>query len=122
MAQGIEVNVHPSERLIALSLAGVLTKAFLWEVMAELSATEGADPNFNLLFDGTELEIGSDLDISDLARFEAEIPTHREKLAIVARGDHNFGIGNMYQRLCGDENPREIQVFRDAGEARRWLT
>ena len=121
MAKGIDVSISPTERLIEVALTGVLSKAFLWEVMAELSATEGADPNFNLLFDGTALEISPGLDMSDIARFEEEIPTFREKLAIVACGDHNFGIGRMYQRLSGDENPREIRVFRNTAEARRWL-
>ena len=89
--------------------------------MAELGATEGAEPYFNLLFDGTELEIGPEVDVNDLAHFETEIPTYREKLAIVASGDHNFGIANMYQRLSDDERRREIRVFRDSAEARRWL-
>ena len=89
--------------------------------MAELTATEGAESDYNLLFDGSNLEISPELDISDLSEFESQIPTQRARLAIVARGDHNFGIANMYKSFSGDGNPREIRVFRSTTEARFWL-
>ena len=38
MAKGIDVSISPTERLIEVALTGVLSKAFLWEVMAELGA------------------------------------------------------------------------------------
>ena len=42
------------------------------------------------------------------------------KVAIVAVTDVAFGMARMYQGVRGDV-PYEIRVFRDLGEARRWL-
>lgn len=48
------------------------------------------------------------------------VPT---KLAIVAASDAHFGMGRMYQSLreLDPRSTREVRVFRDRGEALRWL-
>ena len=46
------------------------------------------------------------------------IPT---RLAIVAPGEHVYGISLMYQTLRGDDVPEQIAVFRKIDEAEEWL-
>ena len=46
------------------------------------------------------------------------IPT---RLAIVAPGEHVYGVSLMYQMLRGEGVPEEVAVFRTMEEADEWL-
>lgn len=43
------------------------------------------------------------------------------KLAVIAPGDLNYGTSRMHQMMAENREPHEVQVFRDRGEALRWL-
>ena len=42
------------------------------------------------------------------------------RVAVVAPGDHSFGLARMYEAFSGSL-PWEFRVFRDSDEARAWL-
>ena len=60
-----------------------------------------------------------------LARVSAQMdaPPHPSKLAIVAPGEAQFGMGRMYQiyRELETKGTKVIKVFRSGDEARKWL-
>ncbi|NKB99533.1 MAG: hypothetical protein GKR90_13700 [Pseudomonadales bacterium] len=115
-----QIDIVESERRIELKLRGQLSPEYLWQVMSEIEETEGADATFDLLFDGSELEIG-DVDVISLSEFEKEVPTSRERLAIVGTSDLHFGIAKMYAAWSAELTSREVQIFRGLEEARVWL-
>ena len=105
MDEWLSIEVLPAERRIELAVRGNLNLPLLWKVMAAMEATPGADPTFDLLFDGSELVV-DDADIRELSRFEAKVPTSRVRLAIVGCSDLHFGIVNHNHHLAAPLAPR----------------
>ncbi|MEM7406326.1 MAG: hypothetical protein AAF458_13590 [Pseudomonadota bacterium] len=120
MPETIEVEVDVQRRLIEVTVGGPLSLEFLWQVMAAVAETPDADPSFRLLFDGSALTLGES-DARQLSVFEAGVPTHRDRLAIVAEGDLHYGFARMYEAWSEPEATRSVQVFRTRAEARDWL-
>ena len=58
---------------------------------------------------------------ADTAKQAAIVQGPRAQLAVVALDDSVFGLGRMYERLCERAGLDTIRVFRDRGEAERWL-
>ena len=116
----LEVEVLTELSRIELKVNGELSLPFLWKVMAAVEATPGTDPTYDLLFDGSGLDV-EHADVEEISRFEGKVPTRRSRLAIVAPSDLQFGVGKMYEAWSQQMASREMQIFRDVDQARAWL-
>lgn len=117
-----EITVQPT--LITVLIHGEVTSEELLRYAHEVSTLETAAPRSrNLLTELRDIEKWS-LTSSEMHTFavtRAKTPLKNSvKSAIVAARDVDYGMARMFQMQV--HNPKmEIMVFRDMGEAKRWL-
>lgn len=114
-------RIHSSLAIVVSVWTGPITNE---EIVSSYERLH-ADPAFR-----TELDQLADLRAADLSEVtseglralarRAERHAGPNKSAVLAPGDLTFGMGRMYEVLT--ESARQtVRVFRDAGEALRWL-
>ncbi|MBC8198621.1 MAG: STAS/SEC14 domain-containing protein [Desulfobacteraceae bacterium] len=118
----ISIHYDPGQNVLHSKATGVIS---FKDIMAYYSKIERLDlkPGYSVLADYTE---GStDLKYNDIARMvekrrSISLKSGMLKIAVVAKSDVVFGMARMYQAIIGEEH-FEVNVFRDRGEALRWL-
>lgn len=121
MSAAVHVEVDVANGLIVLTASGALTSALLWEAVEAVQSTEGADPDYDLIFDGSAVEVDHEVDVREISQFEGKLAATDAKLAIVGQDDLHFGIGRMYEAWSAEVAGREMKVFRDLDAAREWI-
>lgn len=92
------------------------------ELIGKATETEGMDALYDLsAVERLDVTREGIADIRERSRLRREIAAPG-RLAIVAPTDLSFGLARMYVMMAerADE-PRELAVFRDRGEAASWL-
>jgi SpoIIAA-like len=79
-----------------------------WSALIDLRDTT----DFQIDTEGMQAIVAQDRELFDKYRFQ--------KLAFVTDADLVFGMARMYQSLTAT-TPVELQVFRDMGEALKWV-
>jgi hypothetical protein len=113
-------RLDTEQRLVLLTLVGVVTGVELDAVRAQIREDPAFDPSFSVLADASALNPAALSGQMVRARAAAP-PPGRMRVAIVAPADAVFGIARMYQMMAeGNGNP--VGVFRTNEEAMGWLT
>lgn len=113
-------RVDTEQRLVVLTLTGVVTGAELDGVRAQIRQDPAFDPSFPVLVDASELNPAALTSATVRAR-AANLPAQPMRIALVAPADAVFGIGRMYQMMT-EGSGNVIEVFRGTDEAVAWLT
>lgn len=122
----IRVRADRALGLVVVTVEGLVTAADLAERAAPLLEDPAIAVMPTALFD---MSGAAKADApSDVLRDQAREASQRldpslgagAKTAFVATRDEFYGLARMYEMLRS-ESPREFRVFRDRGEAERWL-
>ncbi|HEY5998288.1 MAG TPA: hypothetical protein VI078_03190 [bacterium] len=124
----IEHTIDREKRLVTAALRGVVT----YDELAEYERRVWSSPEvagFDELVDmsrATDIEDDTVNNVERLASLAARLDAARgpSRLAIFAASDLHFGMGRMYKALR-EGRPgavRTVEVFRDRGDAERWLS
>ncbi len=121
----ISYHIDNELNIRTATYTGVVTDEVLLDACHRLLTDPSYRPDVNGLADLSSVER---LDVSPHALeqcIQMYAPVDalgiRTRLAIVAPTDLSYGLSRMYEMLRGDEGPEEVQVFRDAMQARIWL-
>ncbi len=108
--------------VIFSTFQGVVTKDDILAELHSFTVDSAFQPSFDHLVDirgTTRLDLSSD-DVRTVSLHSTF--NEKSRRAIVAEKREIFGLARMYQILREThEKPDEVQIFRDMGEARRWL-
>lgn len=123
----IHYDIHHDRKLVHAILEGLVTDSDVFGYQNEVWSRSDV-AGYDELVDATgvtEFEFVPAERIRQLAILSAQMdaPPHASKLAIVAPGDAQFGMGRMYQiyRELETKGKKLIKVFRSSYEALKWL-
>jgi hypothetical protein len=107
-------------------VTGVLTFDELLSTLKELYSAPDFDPRMNSLWDLREADVSS-FETPDIQNLRNYVGKHwgtggRNKAALVATRDIDFGLSRMYEFYLQAKSSSEVQVFRDYDEAYEWVT
>lgn len=117
---------HPEYNLVLTTFSGDVTREDFVALYRALYGDPDYVPGMDELADLTRAtrfgprgaELWEVLDLMS-SRYRSA-PDVTSRTAIIAPADVHYGIGRMYEAIAS-ETPEEVSVFRDAGEAVRWL-
>lgn len=116
----VSYRIDSALRIVFSDASGVLTLKEALTYVERLRADPAFDKGMNQLFDfSTVTDVALDSEqLRTMARANVFGPGVRRAFATV--GDLNFGIARMFEALLASAQ-HDLRVFRDLGEARRWL-
>lgn len=113
-------EIDPKRQLVSTRLWDPLTEGEVRDYYRRLRADPVFDPGYRQFVDLTgltEFLVGTNT-ITEVARDQLFNPGTRR--ALVASSDATFGMARMFA-LHAEAQGQTIEVFRDAGRARKWL-
>jgi hypothetical protein len=115
-------EIDRAGRLVILGVSGALDDQGLIQLAAELRSDPEVKSDYALLIDLRAADGASvtALGVRALAQ-EPLVLSPTSRRAVVVASDLGFGMARMYEMLR-DERGGAVRVFRDIGEARRWVT
>ncbi len=115
------IAIEAAHHLVVVRIEGTPTANQILEAYDELLRLE---PTLNRLWDYRDADLCrlSSAELARVARYAArhEPDPGPSRVAVVVARDVDFGVGRAYQAWA-DEDPEEHRVFRELGDARRWL-
>ncbi len=83
------------------------------------------EPGMGTLWDLRDASMHA-LSGADVRRIVAHAGRHRERrgrgrVALVVERDIDFGMARMFELFAAEQLPTPVMVFRNVGDARRWL-
>jgi hypothetical protein len=113
-------KIDVGRRIVLTRAFGIVTDSELFEYHTNLPSDPDFDPSFNLLSDFTEVTKW-DVQSRTVHRIASiRLFGDSSLRAIVASSDVIFGHVRMFLTLR-DIDPKNLRVFRDLNEARKWL-
>ena len=121
----IRHKIIPSAKIAYAKAWGTLA---LEEILREgnnLFSDEGWEDGFDVILDYREA-VKMDLNMEDvrqIVRQDKVNNTHLKgcRCAVVANGDHAYGLSRMWQMMSDGETNVDAMVFRDISQALDWL-
>ena len=121
----ITYQIDPAAFRVTIRYTGVIADGDLMEAFARLYRDPAHRPGMAELSDCREVER---IDVTStglqrLAEMTSRLLDARAtpwKVAVVVGQDVLFGLARMYE-LLREGSPEHVMVFRDVGEAERWL-
>ena len=113
-------EIDRARRLVLSTATGTVTDEDLHTHMRRLAADPNFDPTYRQLVDLRDV---SNVDVTSggLRALGSSNPWKEPtRRAVVCERDVVFGLARMYQLLT-DDDPHEVQVFREISEALDWL-
>lgn len=121
MALRYEINT--AQKNIRVTATGEVSPEELIDLHHRFAATPDVRPDFSILFDLRHAQAPRDGFTTDGVRALAALPTilsPASRRAVVVRSVLGFGIARMYGLRRGDRMTA-FEVFRDLGDAERWI-
>jgi hypothetical protein len=112
----VDYRFDEAQRLLTVTLSGVIRADDFHTTMPDVP--EGSIELLDMS-EAVSTEVTGP-EIRKLAERDLTGPDRITRMAIVATTELGFGLARMYQTLS-DSMGTEVRVFRDRGEARRWL-
>jgi hypothetical protein len=113
-------HIDTANKILICDASGSLTAGDVRKFRKELRNDPEFAPKLSILFDMldvTDFQISS----SELEALAGETPMSKtSKRAYVTPTDSDFGMLRIFATYS-DAEPDRFQVFRDIGEARKWL-
>ncbi len=123
----ITIKIDGKNRLVIATVSGKLTMDELYRYQVDTWSNKNLREYSELIdLTGVEAFIQPTSDsIKDFSDFAAAMETGGvpSKLAIVAKGDFEFGLARMFQvyRETHPQSKKEVAVFRNVPEAMKYL-
>ena len=120
----IHYEIQPDQKVVYTTLKGELSEIELADYFMSLVSHPLFHPSFRVLVNTARIDsvavTGEEIRAMSEATHDEAAKLGGARVAIYAPSDVVYGMMRMYQTLR-DESPYDIKVFRDLGEARRWL-
>ena len=121
MALNYEIDTE--RKNIRVTATGENSPAQFVDLHHDFAGTPTIQADFSILFDLRGAQVPHDGFTTEGVRTLAALPTILDpalRRAVVVRSDFGFGIARMYGLRRGDRMSA-FEVFRDLGEAERWI-
>jgi len=121
----MDYRIAQQEGFVEVATGGVATVETFMRMLSDILGLDGWTPGTPLLMNHTELNTESltTADIREIARitFEAKSQFGSLRMATLVRRDIEFGLARMWEVFIDERWDGESQVFRDRGDAEKWL-
>ena len=119
----LDYEIDTERKNIRVTATGEISPEQFVDLHDHFAATDTIEADFSILFDLRHAQVPRDGFTADGVRTLAVLPTVLDpasRRAVVVRSDFGFGIARMYGLRRGDRMTA-FEVFRDLGEAERWI-
>jgi hypothetical protein len=116
-------EIDAERRNIRVTATGEISPEQFVDLHQHFAATSAVQADFSILFDLRQAQPPCDGFTTDGVRTLAALPAILDpasRRAVVVRSELGFGIARMYGLRRGDAMTA-FEVFRDLGEAERWI-
>ncbi len=118
----IKYRILPEYKLVVFCSWGVTPVEDVMEMSKRLRIDPDFVPSYDGIFDNTRLEHHyTSEEMRMLAERRMEKNPSNGRLAVISPDDVVFGMSRMHQLISEDNSPVQINVFRDAESALKWL-
>ena len=121
MALNYEIDTE--RKNIRVTATGEISPEQFVDLHRHFADTPAVRADFSILFDLRQAQVSPDGFTTDGVRTVASLPAILDpasRRAVVVRTDFGFGTARMYGLRRGDRMTA-FEVFRDLGEAERWI-